>query len=434
MKKSILVILTFFIASQSAFGEEKLYRTDHVAVTYEDVSEEYAKAVSRAAEVARQVCRDIFEFDMPETIKIDFRRNFRQKIRLFNDGCDRLYLTVRFEKDLQKPTDSGIFHIYGICHELGHLAMYRIITDHSWLTSSAAEGWAHYIGSRLVDSLYEAEKDNLWPDPYDYSADGMSRLKTQLAKDDVNNTLRAAGLWIDLAQIVSDKQLPTILKAWAQAKIDPSDPGAVLRNVLLETNKDPRLSDWWNRAEPVIVFRRPKSGFSVLAAERKDMTGKPLELAHDDGKQAGKKSIAGAGHAVKFKTEGSGWYLTGVSLYGSRYGHNVAPKENFHVWFCDKDFKVIADFPQPYSIFKKGPPRWVNLPVTPMAVPSEFIVCAGFNPTGTKGVFVGMDSDPTGNSFVGLPGTELKLLDNADWMIRAKLDQTKSGNALTPLE
>ena len=46
--------------------------------------------------------------------------------------------------------------------------------------------------------------------------------------------------------------------------------------------------------------------------------GQARELSHDDGAVAGKSSIAGGGHAVRFAVDGDAWHVTSVSLYGSR--------------------------------------------------------------------------------------------------------------------
>jgi len=55
----------------------------------------------------------------------------------------------------------------------------------------------------------------------------------------------------------------------------------------------------------------------------------------------------------------------------------------------------------------------------PTKLPSTFILCADFNPTRTKGVYVHYDSAGSGNSFTALPGGELKEFTDGDWMIRA---------------
>lgn len=434
--RRIAAILSLVTLAAPGLADEpaRICRTDHAAVSYTGIGQEYAKAIAATVEAARAAAVERFGFDMPPTVSVSVQAGPRKRVRLFNDGQDRMYLTVRGEGDLRKPSQSGVFHIYGLCHEIGHLAMYRPIRDHGWATTAGAEGWAHYAGSRIVDAVHARAGEALWPDPYDYLADGTQRLKAQLAAAKPSKVVTGAGLWKELVEIVGDKGVAAIFAAWGKAKIDPADPGSALRKALLATKADKRLGEWWNKAEPLLVLRRPKSGFAARTAKPAEMSGRSVEHTHDDGAAAGKRSIAGGGHAVKYKLPGRDWYLTSVRIHGSRYGYPRPPSENFHVWLCDKDFKVVADFPFPYARFTKGPPRWVTLNVTPTNVPPEFMVCVGFSPTGTKGVFVSHDRQPSGNSVAGLPGRGGGAFSGGDWLIRAAVDQLKTADALRPLK
>ena len=58
------------------------------------------------------------------------------------------------------------------------------------------------------------------------------------------------------------------------------------------------------------------------------------------------------------------------------------------------------------------------------------MLCVGFNPTRTKGVFVGYDEEGSGNSHRGLPGREPTEFNKGDWMIRASLERATSHDAL----
>jgi RNA polymerase sigma-70 factor (ECF subfamily) len=151
-------------------------------------------------------------------------------------------------------------------------------------------------------------------------------------------------------------------------------------------------------------------------------------LALDDGKSAGKLSMAGTGHAVGFKTSGEGCCLTGVRIYGSYYGALQSPADSFHVYVCDADGKQIKDFSFPYRNFPRRVALWVTLKLPePTEVPQKFIVCVGFNPTATKGVYVHHDAKPDGDSRVGLPGSINDAFDRGDWMIRAVITGPADG-------
>jgi hypothetical protein len=157
---------------------------------------------------------------------------------------------------------------------------------------------------------------------------------------------------------------------------------------------------------------------------------KPRELLRDAGVMAGKSSIAGGGHAVKFKVDGKSWYVTSVSLHGSRYGEPRPPKEDFKVWICDAQFKPIATFQFPYSSYTRGDPVWKSFRIRPTRVPGDFIVCFGFNPQATKGVYVSYDGKPSETSLIGVPGSgEPKGFAKGNWLIRCKVEKRAEDGA-----
>lgn len=152
------------------------------------------------------------------------------------------------------------------------------------------------------------------------------------------------------------------------------------------------------------------------------------ELSVDDGRSGGRESINGGGHAVRFESPTPA-SLTGIRIYGSRYGSPQAPKEDFHIWLCDKHFTVLEEFTFPYSRFTRGDPRWVTLKTDQVVLPREFFICAGFNPQRTKGVYVHHDAHASGNSYIGLPGREMRMFERGDWMIRPILSSTPAKKA-----
>jgi len=408
------------LAPAGAAGEQ--IAREHVVVSYDGIGKQYAEAIARTVSAARAVAAEQFGFDVPETITVTVAVNAEER-RLFNDGQDRISLTVRSEEDLLRPSTSGVFNLYGMCHEVGHMVMYRPIRDHGWLSGAAAEGWAHYIGCRLVDAVYAKEGGDLWPDRYDYREDGMKRLERGLASAKPGGMNQAAGLWKSLAENLGDKGIAPLFAAWGKAEIDPADPARAVVKVLAATRRDERTAAWWKEAKDVLLNVREKSRIAPAALAEGKLSGKPTELTHDDGSAAGKSSMAGGGHAVRFEAPGDGWYVTSVRIHGARYGYPAPPKEDFHVWLCDESFKTIADFPFPYAKFERASPKWVTLKVKPTRLPAKFIACVGFNPTATKGVYVSYDAEGSGQSLVGLPGDGPSPFRKGDWLIRVKIDR-----------
>lgn len=426
----VAFVLSCLAALPACLAAEGTIRKDGVSVSYAGIDRTYAEAIARTVGAARALAAEQFGFDMPKTITVSVRAETDGVVRLYTDGADRFFLTVRSQRDLRKPAASGIFHLYGLCHEVGHLAMYRLIRDHSWLTTAAAEGWAHYMGSRLVDAVHKREGKDLWPDAYDYLADGTKRLNRQISGRSRGDAPRGAKLWQQLGAIIGDKGFVKLFKAWSQAKVDPTDPAAALGKALSAVSSDKRLAGWWARAGRALILKRPRSGFAARTAKPDDLTGKGVQLAGDDGTAAGKRSIAGSGHAVRLASAGPGWYLTGVKVFGACYGR-VATTDSFRLWLCDKEFRPIASFVFPYGVFPYGRQgRWAHLAVKPTQVPAQFIVCVSFNPTASKGVFVYHDAQAGGNSLTGLPGRAGQKFTGGDWLVRAEIDQLKTADAL----
>ncbi|MCC6682319.1 MAG: hypothetical protein IT445_15565 [Phycisphaeraceae bacterium] len=423
--RALLVLLM----TGPVLADSQVYRTDGAVVEYDGIGEAYAAAIARTASLARKAAGEQFGFDMPDSVSIRVSVDPKRPLRLYTDGDRCFFLDLPAEDKLRPSPISGVFTIYGFCHETAHIAQYRLIRDHSWQTTDAAEAWAHYLGSRLVDIVYEQAGQELWPQPYDYRSEGMQRLNRQLQFPQLNDRARAAKMWLELMQIIGDEQIAPLFAAWDQAQLDPQDPGAALRAALLNVHGGHAIEDWWNSAEQVLVFKQPRSGFAARTVNRKDLSGKGEELKHDDGQAAGKRSIAGSGHAVSFDVVGDSWYLTDVAIFASRYGMPQPPKENFQVWLCDEQGQVIRQFDLPYASFQRGAEHWVRLPLEPTQVPPHFMVVFGFNATATKGVYVSHDDQMDGDSRTGLPG-RMGSSPTGDWMIRALVDQPRSADAL----
>ena len=165
---------------------------------------------------------------------------------------------------------------------------------------------------------------------------------------------------------------------------------------------------------------------------------KTVCLKHDDGSQESKRSMTGAGHAVRFECpEGETWYLKAVSVHGSRYGTQKAPHEDFQILIANDDLSRRQEVKKPYSLFKRGKEKWVKFGIEPIEVQGAFHVALFFNPTRTQGVYVGIDSDssPTHSAIVVAsdPGKKQGDLEG-DWMVRAFLTKKIEGEAKTLMD
>ena len=210
-------------------AEAKTAEAPHVRVTYDGIDANQADAIAQMLSAAREAYARDFGFDMPETVICTITCGPGEPVRLYNDGNDRLFLSLPSKDKLAKPSVSGVSNLYGLCHELGHVAMYRLLADRDWLSGGGgAEGWAHFAGSVVVDAVYQAKGERLWPDPYDYRADGSARLARQRQDARPDDVVKGAGQWQDLEAIIGRKAFPGLFKEWQAAKIDAAKPDAAI--------------------------------------------------------------------------------------------------------------------------------------------------------------------------------------------------------------
>lgn len=407
----------------------------HAEVTYTGIDTKQATALAETLSAAWKVYTEEFGFDLPPIVRCEVTCAPDQPTRLYTDGQDHLFLSLPSKEKLARPAKSGVFNLYGMCHELGHMVMYRVLKDRDWMSSAAAEGWAHFAGSAVVDRVFAAKGESLWPDPYDYRQDGSTRLDKELAGSAPSDVSRAAGEWRQLEKIVGPRGLAKVFAAWQAAGIDPVQPAEGLRAALARTHAEKKtaLDEWWNSAAGLLVEKRAASDTQALTIAAARLTGRPRALAPDDNGSEGKKSIAGGGHARQFERPGGGdWYLRAVSFYGARYGPAKAPDTTFDIALCDDQLRPIAAWKKPYASFERGDLTWVRLEVPPTRVPKSFYVCLNFRPTANSGVYVGFDTSTKGASLVGTPGKPGKPFEQGDWMIRVELDQPKEADALQP--
>jgi len=165
------------------------------------------------------------------------------------------------------------------------------------------------------------------------------------------------------------------------------------------------------------------SGHSALSADK--------VLSHDTGKKENQQSTpSGDVHMVGFDAPKGTWYITKIQIYGARYGGGYDPKETFFkVYVVDKEDKELSSNEAPYSVFSYGSSSyaWKEIVLKEaVKAPKSFKVGAAFNPTGSKGVFVGWSKVKQTHSCWWRPGNNsTPCASGKEWMIRAVLSKKK---------
>jgi hypothetical protein len=426
----LTLILTVSLAALPSFAAADELSFPHVKVAFCTVDSVHARALAQTMAAAREVYLDL-GFNMPETVNLSITCGDGVSAGLSNDGENQLYLSIPSLDALAPPAKSKVFNLYGMCHELGHLAMYRtLLTNRDWMTNAAAEGWAHYIGSVVVDRVFAAKGESLWPDPYDYRQDGTARLEKQVASKSPDDTTVAAAQWQKLGAIIGLRGFAQLFAAWESAGVDPMRPSEVLAATLakLQPNNEAALNEWWQASVPVLVQKLQVSDFRAEHAALASLSGNLVKVPANEGTRTGHHSYGGgSGHGRKFAIPSAGdWYITAVWICGSRYGDEKPPHNTFDIALSDADAKLISIWKGRYSSFRyEADDAWARFEVPPTRVPPSFYVTLNFHASASNGVYVAFDSNTKGNSIKSGPGKPPKPFGDGDWMIRAELDHPR---------
>ena len=152
-------------------------------------------------------------------------------------------------------------------------------------------------------------------------------------------------------------------------------------------------------------------------------------LQYGGGQPFGKRSFGGGGHLVLFDAGKDGRWLNRIEMHGSRYGTEMPPEEDFHLYIVDAQQHVLRDIPLPYSLWIRGADYWRDLPAPPIQVPQHFGIGLTFNAQATKGVYVGTTKvDPPGHSFSWVPGSPGQSMGAEDWLVRVTVEDQPKGN------
>lgn len=410
----------------------KVIVTPRVTVRYARFDKKYAEAFARILSEAVTVYERM-GFKMPEKVTLEACVDPEQT-NLWTDGASQVFLRLRSKELLKPSTQTGVFNIYGMCHELGHDAMYSELGGMMGLPAGVGEGWAHYAGSVVVSDVAQKLGKSIWPEPYDIGdVEGMGRLKRQADRempkgwDQMDPDSRAALVFYKMeTDYGRDKVTSAMVKALHEHPVG-KDLMPLMAKHLKEVTGDAKAADWVPesvlipKVEWKVKDRSPGDEFFADQKVEKDESG--ICLSYDDGAMDNKMSVSGSAEAVLFRAPEGTSRLDGLKLYGGRYGSVEPPNEDFSIYVCDKDYNLLKTIKLPYSTFKNYDLKWYDLKFDPVDVPSQFYVSVDFQATASKGVYVGKDTGAKrSHSYMAMPYSYVDdMSKNEDWMIRAHL-------------
>ena len=402
-----------------------------VIVTTTRIDKAYGEAFAAILSEARREYEETFGLSLSETVQLKAERDPEGELRLWTGGESHLFLTITLKEQLAPSPQSGVYSIYGMCHELGHMVMYSKMRSMVGLPQGVGEGWAHYAGSVVVDAVASRLGKNIWPELYDVAAtEGIARLKKKVEGKEwsqLDETTRAAKVFYELDKKYGRKIVGRSLNRSLSERPSGKEIMPLFVKSLRELTGDANAGSWI--PEEVLV---PETEWDVeqrhvedsFFADMKTIADKiGVVLCYDDGTSDGQQSMSGSGHAVLFQRPEGTWLLDRVEVFGSRYGSPEPPDKDFSIYICDEEFNPVHEFTHPYGLFQRGKDKWVKIPIEPVGIPQRFYVCLSFNPTSTRGVYVNYDdSVDRSHSRCALPYTHVDDVQGKyDWMIRVHL-------------
>jgi len=389
-------------------------------VEYSGVLVDYAKAIAAIYDCACDGYKEIFGLDLPKSVTITVSTG-APETRLWNDGDRHIYLQLASDRDLNP--DSGYFHIYGMCHEPGHIAMYSKLETVAGLPDGVGEGWAHYCGSLVLDYVFAKLGQNAWPVPHDYSWQGKARLIKGCGASEKDAMMTAACAFYAIGEKYGHDKVGYAMRSALNRKPKGTElMGLFAKAIDAVTNRkgSALIPDSVRRGK--VVVEKP----TVVLPGRAAPSGAVLYddgwIGYDDDGEDGMRSIAGSGHAVEFHVKRGGT-LKAVKLKGSRYGYPQSDSK-FEIYIMDNQFNVIDSASLPFMEFAQRGQQlyWREFNLKGIKVPEDFIVLFSFDPTATDGVYVGYDANAHGHSYTALPAGHAKQFSEGDWMIRVKVE------------
>jgi hypothetical protein len=416
----------------------KTIELPRVTVKYAGFDEAHASALGRILQEALQVY-EAHGFKMPQRVCLDAQID-PEGTRLWTDGASQLFLHLKSKELLAPASRTGVFNIYGMCHELGHIAMYRSLASLMGLPPGVAEGWADYAGKVVVTEVASRLGKSIWPEYYDVAeVEGIGRLQRDAARakpwEKWDRSMRACLAFYRIeTEYGRDKLAAAMTAALAERRTGNALMPLVLKNLRAVTG-NPCAAEWVPRSmlEPQVEWqtkeRCPGDDFFADQKAEKDATG--LWLRYDTGAMSGKLSISGSAQTVLFRQPKGSWKLDGLKLFSARYGAEEPPQEDISIYICDERFNLVHEIKAPYALFEMGDEKWHTVSFPPVEIPKTFYLGVDFHSTFEKGVYVGMDKRvKRSHSRLAMPyGQVSDMKTQADWMLRAHLVPTKQSGA-----
>lgn len=406
----------------------------HVVVVNDGVEAAYAKAIENLVETAWVGYTTDLGLSLPDRITVNLKLDPNAvKTPFSTDTKDQIYAPIASMKELRPK--SGVNHLYGLCHEMGHIALRHGMRSVFQVHQDVEEALVALLGTIVLDYVYDQKGPNLWPVPFDYKrAQGTALLRKLIQTLPLKDPhVAEKGFW-RLYQTLGKAQFSLALKRCLKDRPSGADflPSFLSEIQKVSGKSFPGLFPeqlmqapfTWTPGPPDL---RDETLFKALQVTP---TGNDaIDLKYHSrslsSKPERRESIEGMAYFQLFRLpwEGGGSVLLSVEIFGCRFGSREDDDAEVVVWVCDSKMKILAERKFAYRELN-WECGWCSVPwKEPVDIARVFFVGIFFDANADKGYHMGFQKDVSGHSYTGTPWG-ITLLKDKDWLFRVKVAKT----------
>lgn len=248
------------LVSMNSFSQIKKFETDHFLVKYEAEAETYARASVKILEYTRELAIQ-YGFDLPHKLQFSVLRSDRNVLYFDYKKLKGITWEYNSMTNFLPPEESRKKNVYGLCHEIGHLCMYRSVpVKNNWMSGDFRESWADFFGNYIIDTVYEHLGAACWPEPHDYKETaGMVFLLSRIAKDDPEwmSFNRASQYWYEMHTRLGFQGFTRFFQELHKQKVRNPNAGEEYLEVLSMFIPEDDLHEWFEPYAEYLIVHTP---------------------------------------------------------------------------------------------------------------------------------------------------------------------------------
>lgn len=253
----IIWALFIILLSVTVNGQIKRLDTEHFQANYEAETEKYVLASLEVLELARNLAIDA-GYDLPDKLQFSVIRSERNVLYFDRKKLNGITWEYNSLENLLPPAESRKKNVYGLCHEIGHLSMYRITNNkNNWMSYDYRESWADFFGNFLIDSVFQYLGTDFWPEPHDYSESaGMDFFLQRIENDNpkLQSFNKSALFWYELNLKLGFRNIPGFFEEIKKKRVRNPDAKQKFLDVLEEYIGEDDLPTWFNEYADYLIL------------------------------------------------------------------------------------------------------------------------------------------------------------------------------------